>query len=195
MRAEGTGFLSFSILQQDDGRTEAALFAEYGLRPRLTLGVKADLDMTAGQMGDGTIFVFARKPLGSEDRPYRLAYELALGTRFGQTKDPLLRTGLSYGRGLTLGQRNGWLAVDGAVEWSLGKGTDVYKLDTTFGVTLNDRFKVMAQVFLSSFGDTQETTFAPSLIWQPRPNRPSYQIGLEVEEGSVALRLGLWADF
>lgn len=195
LREEGTGFLSTSILQNRTGETDTALYVEYGLRPKLTLGLIADADMTAGQMGDGTVFVFARRPIVVADRPFKIAYELGIGTTFGHSSDTLLRTGLSYGRGLTLGERNGWLAVDGAVEWSLGDSPDTYKLDTTFGLSINDRFKVMMQVFLSAAGETSSATLAPSVIWQPKPDKPSYQIGLEYEDNAIALRVGLWRSF
>jgi len=195
LREEGTGFVSASALQQQTGETDAALYVEYGLRPKLTLGLMADADMTAGQMGDGTVFVFARKPLGGAERPFEMAYELGIGTTFGHSSDTLLRTGLSYGRGLTVGKRNGWLALDGAVEWSLGDSPDTFKLDTTVGLAVNDRFKVMMQVFLSGAGDATSATLAPSVIWQPKPDRPGYQIGLEYEDDAIALRVGLWKSF
>ena len=68
------------------------------------------------------------------------------------------------------------------------------KLDTTLGMGLTDTTKLMMQVFVSSAGGDTSLTLAPSLIWQPRPQKPSYQIGLEAEQGDISLRLGLWQE-
>ena len=195
MREQGSGFLSTSVLQHQDGQSDGALYFEYGLRPKLTLGLKVDANMVDGQFGGGTAFVFAKRPVPTGDRAFKLSYSLGLGSTLGTDADRLVSTALSYGRGLTWGERFGWLAVDGTVEWSLGGRSDVYKLDTTVGFTLNDRFKVMMQVFTSQTDSDSSVTLAPSLIWQPRPKRPSFQVGLEAEEGELALRLGIWQDF
>lgn len=195
LRAEGTGFLAYSTTFEEDGALNGSFYGEYGVRPKLTLGLKADIDMTVGRAGNGSAFVFARKPIQTQDRPFRLAYEVGIGSTFGQSSDMLLLTGLSYGRGIKIAGKHGWFALDGSVEWSLGDGTDTGKLDTTVGLTLNDRFKVMVQVFHSLTDTASTTTLAPSVIWQRKPDRPSYQIGLEAEEGAVALKLGIWQTF
>lgn len=195
LRAEGTGFLAYSSVLAEDGTLDGSLYAEYGLRPKLTLGVKVDIDMTQGRMGNGTGFAFARKPIRTRDRPFQLAYEIGIGSTFGDQSDMLVLTGLSYGRGIKIGERHGWLAVDGSVEWSLGGATDTGKLDTTLGLALNDKFKVMVQVFYSQTDSASTTTLAPSLIWQPKPDRPSYQLGIKAEEGALSLKLGMWRTF
>ncbi|MEL6566151.1 MAG: hypothetical protein AAFQ59_17045 [Pseudomonadota bacterium] len=195
LREQGTWFVSSSVLQGTDGQSDGALYVEYGFRPGLTLGLKADANMVEGQLGGGSGFVFARLPIPTGERPYKLAYEFGLGATLGTETDPLVRTGLSYGRGIKWGERYGWLAVDAAVEWSLGDAPNTAKLDTKLGLTLTETTKVMMQAFVSSAGGDTSLTLAPSFIWQPRPKRPSYQIGLEAEQGDVALRLGLWQQF
>ena len=195
LREQGTGFLSYSGVYKDNGQLDGTLYAEYGLRPKLTLGLKIDVDMTSGRMGDGTGFLFARKPIKTEKRNYKLAYELGIGSTFGSVETPLIRTGLSYGRGVTLWDKNGWLAIDGAYEIAMDDGEDTAKLDTTFGLSLNDRFKVMMQVFVSQTESTVSTTLAPSVIWQPKPDAPSYQLGIEEQNGTFAIKLGMWRSF
>ena len=195
LKAEGEGFLAYSAVYKESGRLDGSLYAEYGLRPKLTLGVKIDVDMTNGRMGDGTAFVFARKPIGVGQREFKLAYELGLGTTFGGTSETLLRTGLSYGRGIEFRDKYGWFAVDGAIEWTTGDGTDTAKLDTTLGLTLNDRFKVMMQVFFSQTETASTTTLASSVVWQPKEKARSYQLGVETQNGELALKLGLWRSF
>lgn len=195
MREQGTGFLAFGPVQEETGRTDGSLYAEYGVLSNLTLGVKFDADMTQQQIGGGTGFAFARKPINTGEQPFKLAYEVGIGRGFGHRNDTLLLTGLSYGRGITVGTLYGWLAVDGAVEWSLGDTSDTAKLDTTVGLTLNDHFKVMMQVFYSQTDTANATTLAPSLIWQPRPDIASYQLGLEAESGILAVKIGIWKEF
>ena len=56
MREQGTGFLAFGPVQEETGRTDGSLYAEYGVLPGLTLGVKFDADMTQQQIGGGTGF-------------------------------------------------------------------------------------------------------------------------------------------
>ena len=195
LRAQGTGFVATSVLHSADGHSDSALYFEYGVRPKLTLGIKLDANMIYGQLSGGSGFAFARRPIPTGDRPYKLAYELGLGATLGTTTDPLVRTGLSYGRGIKWREKYGWFAMDFAVEWSLGDVPHTVKLDTTLGLGVTDRTKVMMQVFVSDTDSNTSFTLAPSLIWQPRPKRPSYQIGVEAEQGDVSLKLGLWQEF
>jgi hypothetical protein len=195
LREEKTGFVSYSGTVDETLRIEGSLYAEYGLRPKLTMGIKVDVDMSTGQIGSGTAIVFIRKPINTGERSYNLAYEIGLGSTFGATYEPLVRTGLSYGRGFSIRDRNGWVAIDGTIEWGTGEAQDVLKLDTTVGLALNDRFKVMMQVFFSHEGSEQYTTIAPSVIWQPKPKKPSYVLGLESKNGVLGLKLGMWREF
>ncbi|WP_299555460.1 hypothetical protein [uncultured Tateyamaria sp.] len=189
------GFLSYSGVYEETGRLDGTLYAEYGFRPKLTLGVKVDVDMTQGRLGEGTAFVFMRKPIPTGEREYKLAYDIGIGSTFGLVMEPLLRTGLSYGRGIKLWDRHGWMAVDGAVEWAIDQGPDTLKLDSTLGLALNDRFKVMMQVFVTSADGDASATLAPSVIWQPKPDGASFVLGLEGEDGILALKLGMWRSF
>ncbi|WP_299367686.1 hypothetical protein [uncultured Tateyamaria sp.] len=195
LQEEGRVFLSYGATYQDDGRLDGSLYGEYGLRPKLTLGAKVDIDMTDGRSGDGTVVIFARRPVGRTDRPSRFAFEIGIGSTFGDVSDPLVRTGLSFGRGLTVRDKNGWLAIDAAVDWAVDDGTDTYKLDSTFGVSLTDRMKVMMQVFISNAGSSTTTTLAPSVIWQPDAKTPSYQLGVEADDDTVAVKFGIWRSF
>lgn len=195
LQEHGQGFLSFSGTYDELGRTDGTAYIEYGLRPKLTLGAKVDGNMVQGRLGDGAAFVFARKPIPTGERSFKLAYELGIGATFGAETQELVRTALSYGRGLTFGKRYGWLALDAIAELPLSDGTDTYKIDSTLGLTLNDRFKVMMQVFVSHSGGETATTLAPALIWQPQKDGASFVFGVEGEDGILALKLGLWSTF
>ncbi|MEL7090855.1 MAG: hypothetical protein AAFN94_03880 [Pseudomonadota bacterium] len=194
LREEGTGFLSTSVLQKQDGSSEASVYVEYGARPNLTLGIKADATLIAGHVTDGTVLGFARKPIPRQSVDYKLSYTLGLGADIDTHTNALLRTQLSYGRGLKWGERFGWLAIDAIYDWSLAGTSDTAKLDGTVGFSLNPQVKVMMQVFVSHDDDTT-IKLAPSVVWQPGGEGQSYQFGLEAEDGAIALRFGLWRTF
>ena len=69
------------------------------------------------------------------------------------------------------------------------------KLDATVGLALTEKFKVMMQVFHSQTDEIRATTLAPSVIWEPRPNIPSFQLGLEAERGLLAVKFAIWRTF
>lgn len=196
MRDEGTTFLSFGATVDEAGRIDGAIYVEHGLRPKLTLGIKVDMDMTQGQMDDGTAFVFARRPIPTGERTFNLAYEIGLGSSFGEDNAALAKAALSYGRGINLWEKSGWLALDGAFEWDVDNSSATYKLDGTLGLSLSARFQVMMQIFVSQTEAETSTTLAPSVIWRPKADAPTrYHLGLESEQGTLALKLGLWRDF
>lgn len=131
-RGTGEGFVSISHWHAARRGTEGsdsytALFAEYGLRPWLTLG------LDAGRSVSGAIktVIFLRASLGNSGGG-PVAFELGLGEIAGQ---PVLRPGLSFGRRLegTLGA--GWLSVDTVLELDLETQAVDIKADATLGFT------------------------------------------------------------
>ncbi|MEO9574895.1 hypothetical protein [Tateyamaria sp.] len=196
MRDAGTTFLSFSTTTDELGEMGGSLYLTHGLRPKLTIGVKIDVDILNQRTGGDTGFVFARKPLPTGERSFKLAYEIGVGSTLGPDSSSLLHAGLSYGRGFMLGDKSGWVALDSATEWEVADSVTTYKLDSTIGLSLSTRFQVMMQVFLSETGGDLSTTIAPSVIWRPQKDGPTrYQFGLENEDGTFAFKLGLWRTF
>ena len=196
MRDVGTTFLSFSTTIDEEQQMGGSLYVEHGLRPKLTLGLKIDVDMIDMRVADSTGYVFARKPFPTGNRAFKLAYEIGAGRTLGSDRSALLRAGFSYGRGFTLWDKFGWIALDSAAEWEVDNHITTYKLDSTIGLSLSGRFQVMMQVFLSETDCDLSTTIAPSVIWRPKEDGPTrYHIGMEDEDGTVALRLGLWRTF
>lgn len=194
LREQGTGFLSTYVLQRQTGDSEVGLYMEYGFRPQLTLGLKLDGNITTGYLSNGSALVFGRKPIPRDSKQYKLSYTIGLGADQDTETKGFIRTQLSYGRGLTVGQRNGWIALDAIYDWSVAGQSDTIKLDSTIGLTMNPRYKLMMQVFVSHTDDTA-IKVAPSVVWQPGGADQSYQFGLEAEAGEVALRFGLWREF
>lgn len=152
--------------------------------------------MTAGLLDGGRVFLFLRKPIPTGERRYKLAYEIGVGATQRLETNPLARVGLSYGKGMKIRDKSGWLAIDGAVEWDGEGDQTTVKIDSTLGLNLSDRFKVMMQVFHAQTSDESATTLAPSVIWTPQSGgNSSYQIGLEADGDTVALKLGVWRSF
>jgi hypothetical protein len=201
MRGEGEGFLSFGVrvfetAETGARKTEQNLFVEYGLWRRLTVGASANY--TQGEKGEGVLFL--RVPLRDDDRPAKLAVELGAGAQStdGATFDPIIKTGVSWGRGLTIAGRNGWVNVDTAIQFSPNDTPTLFKLDATVGITLSDRFQVMGQGFFETdeYGDS--LSIVPSVIYRPKRGEMKYVVGLERKTGreeSTGIRFGVWREF
>lgn len=201
MREKGEGFLSFGTLAFEERATgaqrfEQGIYLEYGLSPRVTLGASGNY--TSGEKGEGLVFL--RLPIRNDDRPAKVAIELGIGTESadGATFDPFLKSGLSWGRGMTIGRRSGWLNVDTAIQWSTNGAEPLFKLDATLGLTLSDRFQAMGQAFLEADANGEGLTVVPSLIYTPKRGRTKYVLGLEHKTGRdehTGLKFGLWREF
>jgi hypothetical protein len=198
MREPGTAFssLSFSI---DPNRTSAlAAYLEYGKSKNLTFGADLNATADAGGLKTGQVTFFIRRPLGRPDAKYRLAYELGLGGKWEETEQALhLKAGLSWGRGIQIGQKYGWASVEASHILSLGDSADVSKFDATVGLNYTDRYTGMMQLFLSHSDGETSSSIAPSVIVKGK-GRFKYQIGFETPLGSdsrTSLKLGLWREF
>lgn len=209
LREKGTLFLSWSsnisTRSQDLYATGTSLYVEYGLTPRLTVG----LDGYLGAKGSASeAYLYMRFPLGKQDRPARMALTFGLGAKsipnpWGTTTEQgLAKVGLSWGRGL----KKGWLAVD-ASAISVHKssifvpnqaGTS-YNIDFTYGQKPSDRLMLIWQL------QTGKTTngptyakFAPSLIWAFKGGKTSVELGLIkglTGDDTQSIKLGIWKNF
>ncbi|MBM7069352.1 hypothetical protein [Actibacterium sp. 188UL27-1] len=161
----GAFFVSGEATLDGDQQT-GALYAEYGVRPKLTFGADAWIDVDALHLlryrGAGRIFV--RFPLSKPDAMNKFAAELSLGADV-QDLDitPLYRAGLAWGRGLP----KGWAQLEGSVEWLDGDTTT--RLEGTYGRNLGQRWKAIGQLRLDHGLDV-ETEVEASLVWQAHPN-------------------------
>lgn len=201
MRGEGEGFLSLGLRAYEEGGTgpqllEQSFFFEYGLWPRVTIGAQGNY--TSGKKGDGALFL--RLPVRNDDRPAKIAAEIGLGVEStdGITFDPFFRTGVSWGRGITLAGRGGWVNVDTAVQWASDEAPPLFKLDATLGLTLSDRFQVMGQGFFEADENGDSLTIAPSVIYSPKRWRMKFVVGLEHRTGreeNTGVKFGIWREF
>lgn len=207
LRELDTAFLSVGATIRHHGdlwRTENSLYAEYGLRQRLTLGM--DINETAGLSGH--VLVFARVPVGPVQRHTKMALELGVGGHHRQGQwQSMLKSSISVGRGFESRWGAGWFNVDAAVELRRPNRKPTYKLDATLGlpsVRLSARRRIRP---LLQF----ETTYASGkpLIWSIIPgvlidgrNASTWLIGLERKTAGQSnlglkfgLKFGLWRQF
>lgn len=199
-RAEGHTFLSTGTALIDTATTgtqiEQTFYLEHGLKRQRTLGFSGSVNLSVS--GEGHVFLrFAPRTRASGAI---MAYELGAGVKSTDlvTVQPFVKTGLSWGKGITLGTRQGWASLDGAGFFGLGHDDHRLKLDATLGVSLGARFKLIGQGFaeLTRFG--QSLSLAPSVVYTPRRGALSYQIGAEGKFGTGAqtgLRFNVWAEF
>jgi hypothetical protein len=127
-REAGTGFASLSFWPAQAGAGNyTALFAEWGLSPRLTLGLDAGRSVS----GQTKAVVFLRAPVMAW-ADSRVAAEIGWGEIAGQR---VIRPGLSFGRSLANAYGAGWFAVDTVLELDLETRDMDVKADITLGFT------------------------------------------------------------
>ena len=198
-REEGQFFIASASnikLLQDIERAmyyDPIFYAEYGLTPLVTVGAEY---FTTQRDYVQTGFVFARIPLGDTTGRDRLAASLAFGAEILPFADPtpLMRGGLSWGRGLD----QGWLAVDTSATYHRADQVFTPKADFTWGHNLTDRWTVMFQFQAGRTKDDIdysriETSVAFTAFDGMRFTLGAVQPLTGTEPG--ALRLGLWQTF
>lgn len=139
-REAGKTFLSLSWerdLMRDTGY--AAIYAEYGLTDRLTLG----LDIGADPDGLSKAIAFARVPFGQSPGGMRLALEMGTGVA---DKRPVMRPAMSFGRGIDMVGRSGWLTLDIRATIFQDTFDTAWESDLTLGLNATARGKAIVQL-------------------------------------------------
>ncbi len=199
MREKGTSFTALSFTITPTLETATSTYLEYGLRDDLTLGadIYIKTDRFGQQIGRGTLFF--RRPLGQSDGPGKWAYELGIGADWSDRFVlPHLKTGLTWGRGITLRDKSGWVTVDAAMYWDISRGAHVAKVDSTLGLDFTERTAGMLQLYLTHINGAAISTIAPSIILSGKKGKYRIQIGVESRFGNAsdtALKIGLWRTF
>lgn len=215
-RAQGEGFLSFSLQADADARRivtlppgpldgYGSLYAEYGLGGGLTLGA---------QFGQGDAVeegvAFLRYTVTEPDATWQFAIDAGLALRSGPgaADRRLLRLGLSVGRGFGASERRRWwwpLAHDSG--WATLEVTGHYDLETaeiiaqiegTLGMAVSDRLRMMLQIKAEDWpGADSFVTVTPGAAYA-LTERTTLQIGARFggyDGNRVGLTLGLWHSF
>ncbi|PIE14731.1 MAG: hypothetical protein CSA68_09710 [Rhodobacterales bacterium] len=208
-------FLAYSngISAASDNRyaTNTSLYLEYGLTPRMTLGIDGYLGPRGtGQEG----YVFLRFPIAQHLQKDKLAVTLALGRKtipnpWGAAIDqPQAKIGLSWGRGL----KRGWLAVDAfaivpfnkqvspAAPAFTGHHNPHFSIDFTWGFKPHKRLMLITQLQTGQPANGKfYAKLAPSLVWaMDKEGHSQIEIGLVkglVGDRSEQVKIGMWRRF
>lgn len=214
LRTKDTGFASLSLQTKNEGNTETSIYLEYGLTDWVTLGADITYDTDLNQYfydqsaliirEDGTIpegsgVLFLRFPIGSQDKINKFAFHLGYGARyvngsFVEAKE----VGLSWGRGIKIGEKYGWVNVDASFNTAEEPARDRTKFDATVGLGFTERTRAMLQLF-NTFENSQTfSKVAPSLLIKLGQSNSTLQIGSEIPVsggGSATLKVGVWYEF
>ncbi|MFD0858550.1 hypothetical protein [Roseovarius aquimarinus] len=189
LRAEGTGFASWTVKVQDDESATAysTLFAEYGLNPDLTVG----LDLGSDEEGEHKALAFVRVPLSREG--LHVAFELGAGAL---DEGAALRPGISVGKGLDLAGLGGWWNLDTRAELTQG-GTEL-AIDATLGVAPWEGTKLITQLQQGGpLADPDFIRLEGAAVWQVAPGR-LLEVGLTTalkDSEDFGVKFGIWHEF
>ena len=190
-RDRGALFLAVSARHPPASRTgtgDASIYAEYGLRERLTLG--AEFDQSDGAR------IFLRRT-----RNLKNGSVFANSVGIAEPRDlpgvALIETGLHWGRGFTAGRMSGWISVDGRVSTTSLGLWDHAKLDLLVGLKPGGRWMHMLSVETYADMLTTEVSLVPSVAWRVAPGKHlQLRYSLPVKGGAERrIALALWLEF
>ncbi len=199
LRKKGSLFTSISVTGTAMGDFGNSTYLEYGWRDAMTIGLDASLNNNrlGERSGFGTVFL--RRALGPNKGKNRWAYELGVGSAWvSELMLPHVKGGVSWGRGIEMWDRNGWMTVDASIRWDVSGDAHLTKVDTTVGLNFTDVTTGMVQLYLSRQNSNIFATFAPSVVIKPRKAKFRIQFGSEIPMDNVenaALKLGIWREF
>ncbi|MEM9967598.1 MAG: hypothetical protein AAF755_05805 [Pseudomonadota bacterium] len=199
LRDEGGAFVAFSYGINEAEEGEGSFYYEFGLTGKTTLGFDAAYRCEEGlaKSGHGTFFL--RRALLNADKSNKLSYELGLGVSREQGQETThVKTGLAWGRGLAFANRTGWMSVQSSVLWQMGDGSDLYKIESTFGMNISKLMTGIVELNLSHKDGDTSTSFEPSLLFTPRNDTFKIKFGTSSpldDFNSTALKIGIWQQF
>lgn len=199
LRKEGEGFVSLSFGATRFSETTNALYLEYGLTETTTIGLDISAFTNSLNVRNGFGNLFVRRAIGPTDRDSKWAYEIGLGGLWGnEMQRPTLKTGVSWGKGFQINNRNGWVNIDSALIIEPKLNEHIAKLDGTFGMAFTDVTSALLEVNLSYQEDETYGSFEPSVLFKHKNTAISVKIGAQIpfeEQSKTALKLGLWHEF
>lgn len=199
LRDKGSGFASTSVSTTSDRELSTSIYLEYGLTETRTLGadISYGIDRTSVQEGSGIIFL--RVPLGLSNDTHKWAAHFGLGARYIDGFFlPAAEAGISWGRGMKIGENWGWINVDSSFNQPKSPAEPRIKLDGTFGLGLTDRTKVMVQMYNTFQDGDVFSKFAPSVLFSLGKSKMTLQLGGEVAlagGGAPMIKLAIWHEF
>lgn len=199
LKKKGEAFSSVTAGANAHDELTWSYYFEYGLTDRMTVGIDASAFTNQADFRNGYGAVFIRRSLWDRDGPHKFAYELGFGALYrDDTPLPTVKAGLSWGRGFTLGERNGWMNVDASYLYEVTLGQQIAKIDGTLGLDLGDRVTGMFEVHFLRDDAQTSGSLEPSLLYRPKRGNFSFKLGAEIpheDTSKAALKLGLWHRF
>lgn len=199
LREKGSSFTAVSISGNYALETASQTYLEYGFSDKTTLIGDVGMARFHYIPNSGYATFSIRRALGPREAASKWAYELGLGAGWvGEEILPQVRTAINWGRGIKLGEKSGWMTVEGAVLWDVTYASHVTKIDTTVGLNLTDKTKGMLQLYTAHAVGESIATLAPSVIYSPESTNFSIQFGAETQIGhwdNAAVKIGIWREF
>ncbi|UXX84059.1 hypothetical protein [Roseovarius pelagicus] len=196
LRDTGAGYLSYALTLEDVASTGAAdgygsVYAEYGVRPKLTLG----LDIGSDEQGAYKTFAFAILPLARQSRRTKITGEIGLGTIDGTA---VARPGIAVGRSFEFLDRFGWVSIETRAEIGVDQGDIGISTDLTLGYNPGPRSKWMVQLQQGGpMADPDYLRIVPSVVIETKPGR-HYEFGVAAgikNTATFGVKLGVWQNF
>lgn len=197
LREQNSVFMAFGVTMRSDTvtlETENKFYLEYGLFPRVTLGI--DYNEIPGRAGHA--LAFFRLPLGPTNKRSRYALELGIGQHnwLGEWS-PMYKATLAIGRGFESKLGNGWIGAEAAFERRTGLPEPVYKLDAVAGLSSGWKLRPLIKL---------ETAYIPGqpFSWSITPGvmfdvgNSTWVLGIERRSAmrdTLGITFGLWRDF
>lgn len=180
--------------ESDVYKYKSALYAEWGARPNLTIG----LDAEEHQDLYGHALIFARIPLADFGRAGRFAAEFGVGAHHRQYGAwAMYKTTLAYGKGIETGLGAGWIAIDTALEYRTHAAL-IRKLDFTAGLSSGRRLDPLLQIETAYVpGRPWYWSARPSLIYRPKTGKTSWIFGAERNSARdhIGFKVSLWLNY
>ena len=177
LREKGTGFTSLSFGATQFSETTNALYIEYGLSDKTTIGLDISSFTNALNVRNGFGNLFMRRAIGPTDRPNKWAYEIGVGGLWGNEKHlPTFKTAISWGRGFQI----------------------IAKLDAALGMNFGGITTGLLEVTISSQNSETYGALEPSVLLRPKDSSFSVKLGAQIpfdEQEKAALKLGIWRKF
>lgn len=173
---------------------ETKLYAEYGLLPRLTLG----LDLNDIREKSAHALAFARLPLGPADRKSRYAVELGFGKhRYQEQWAPMYKLALAFGRGFESRWGNGWIGAELAYEVRTALPDPALKLDLAAGLSSGWRLRPLLKLETLYMPD-QPFSYAltPGIMFDV--GKSTWVLGIEgrsTTTETIGLTFNIWRSF
>lgn len=202
MRAKGVSFLSTSTetLMQSATTQQpyTAVYYEYGLTQRLTVGVDAGFR----NKNDWSGALFVTTPLWQTPKGNRVAVEFAVGYVVdAQGRSAVIRPALEWGYGFSTKWGTGWTSTRASYAKRIGAGVDVIKAEATVGLRPTTRMTLMIQASveaLTTGTSTGRTTYklGPSVAWQFKSGvHLTAALSHQLQSKNLAITFGVWQEF